>query len=263
MKRFGYFIISLLAAAGIIALAVHLRIRNSIEESNTDDYAMIGDIPTPEGYERVNCEDFEFGTYLRSLPLKPKGAIIKYYYGGIADLQELNYAVVDLPLLSNAEQCADVCMRLRAEYLYQIGRASDIHFLDVQGNVLNYSGEDSTDSLEDYLRGVFRVANTYSLCQEMQDRILADIQPGDVFVYPANGERYGHAVMVADVAQRPDTGEKAILLVEGYLPARSIHVMNNLADSTHSPWFLLDKHAESFDFSIFHFDATDLKYFDE
>lgn len=154
-------------------------------------------------------------------------------------------------------------MRLRAEYLYQIGRASEIHFLDVQGNVLSYSGEDSRESLEDYLRGVFRVANTYSLCQEMQDRILADIQPGDVFVYPANSERYGHAVMVADVAQRPDTGEKAILLVEGYLPARSIHVMNNWADSDHSPWFLLDEDAESFDFTLFHFEATGLKCFSE
>lgn len=261
MKGYISFFVGLLVAAGIIVVAVHLWIINSIEKSNPNGYATIGDIPTPEGYVRVDCEDYEFGTYLRSLLLKPKGAIIKYYYGGIADLQELNYAVVDLPLLSNAEQCADVCMRLRAEYLYQIGRASEIHFLDVQGNVLNYSGEDSKDSLEDYLRGVFRVANTYSLCQEMQDRILADIQPGDVFVYPANGERYGHAVMVADVAQKPDTGEKAILLVEGYLPARSIHVMNNLADSTHSPWFLLDEGAESFAFSIFHFMVTDLKYF--
>lgn len=263
MKGYISFFVGLLVVAGIIAVAVHLWIINSIEDGNPNDYATIGDIPTPSGYERVDCEDFEFGTYLRSLPLKPKGTVIKYYYGGIADLQELNYAVVDLPLLSNAEQCADVCMRLRAEYLYQIGRASDIHFLDVQGNVLTYSGEDSRESLEDYLREVFRVANTYSLCQEMEDRNLADIQPGDVFVYPANNERYGHAVMVADVAQNSQTGEKAILLVEGYLPARSIHVMNNLADSDHSPWFILNEDAESFDFSIFHFEATDLKCFSE
>lgn len=97
-------------AAGVIAVAVHLWILNSIEKSNPNGYATIGDIPTPEGYARVDCEDYEFGTYLRSLPLKPKGAIIKYYYGGIADLQELNYAVVDLPLLSNAEMQSNVPM---------------------------------------------------------------------------------------------------------------------------------------------------------
>ena len=261
MMKIRRIIIGAVISIAIIVFAVHLWIEYGIEKSNPENYATIGDIPTPDGYTRIEGEDPKDGMFLRSLPLKPKGAVVQYYWGGIADLQDLNYAVVDLPLLSNAEQCADVCMRLRAEYLYQIGRASEIHFLDVQGNVLNYSGEDSKDSLEDYLRGVFRVANTYSLCQEMQDRILADIQPGDVFVYPANGERYGHAVMVADVAQKPDTGEKAILLVEGYLPARSIHVMNNLADSTHSPWFQFDEGAESFDFSIFHFMATDLKYF--
>jgi hypothetical protein len=133
--------------------------------------------------------------------LKPKGSILKYYWGGIADLQELNYAVVDLPLLSNAEQCADVCMRLRAEYLYQESRFSDIHFLDVQGNTLYYSEGESRGQFEKYLKKVFDVANTYSLYQEMQTRDLADIQPGDVFVYPANSQRYGHAVMIVDVAK--------------------------------------------------------------
>ena len=95
-----------------------------IEKSNPNNYATIGDIPTPDGYERIDGDDPKYGEFLRSLPLKPKGAVLKYYIGGIADLQELNYAVVDLPLLSNAEQCADVCMRLRAEYLYHAGRLS-------------------------------------------------------------------------------------------------------------------------------------------
>ncbi len=127
--------------------------------------------------------------------------MIKYYWGGVADLQYLNYAVVDLPLLSNAEQCADVCMRLRTEYLYQAGRAKDIHFMDVQGNLLKYDGDESRESFEKYLRHVFDVANTYSLHKEMEKRDLGRIQPGDVFIYPANGSQYGHAVMVADVAE--------------------------------------------------------------
>ena len=48
--------------------------------------------------------------------------------------------MVDLPLLSNAEQCADVCMRLRAEYLYNTGQYGSIRFQDVNGHTLRYQG---------------------------------------------------------------------------------------------------------------------------
>jgi hypothetical protein len=198
---------------------------------------------------------------LRTLPLKPKGAIIKYYWGTIADLQDLNYAVVDLPLLSNAEQCADVCMRLRAEYLFSKGQYSDIHFLSVQGKVLNYCDGESRKDFEDYLRQVFDVANTYSLCQEMRIRNIEDIQPGDVFIYPANSQHYGHAVIVADVAKNSTTGTSAVIVVEGFLPARSIHVMRNLEDSINSPWFILNRESDNQTFAIFQFKITDLKYF--
>ena len=183
--------------------------------------------------------------------------------GTIADLQDLNYAVVDLPLLSNAEQCADVCMRLRAEYLYSKGRYSDIHFLNVQGKVLKYSGGESRKEFEDYLRHVFDVANTYSLNQEMSIRKLSNIQPGDVFVYPANSQRYGHAIMVADVAQNPETGGKAVMLVEGFMPARSIHILQNWDDSHNSPWFIFDEEGGNLTFALFEFNATNLKFFSE
>ena len=261
MKRIKRLIIGSSLVIGIIAFVYHVWTEYSIEKSNPYSYVTIGDIPTPDGYERIDGEDPEFGQFLRSLPLKPKGTIIKYYWGVIADLQELNYAVVDLPLLSNAEQCADVCMRLRAEYLYSKGRFSDIHFLDVQGNTLSYNGGKTRDAFEKYLRKVFNVANTYSLCQEMNPRPLTEIQPGDVFVYPANSQRYGHAVMVVDVAQNHETGSKAIILVEGFMPARSIHVMQNWDDSHNSPWFILDETSDFQTFSLFQFNVSDLKYF--
>ena len=247
--------------AVFIALVVYLWKEYGIEKSNPNNYATIGDIPTPAGFERIDGEDPELGKFLKSLPLKSEGSIIKYYWGGIADLQELNYAVVDLPLLSNAEQCADVCMRLRAEFLFKEERYSDIHFLDVQGNTLYYDGDKSRGSFEKYLRKVFDVANTYSLCKEMHARDLADIQPGDVFVYPANSQRYGHAVMVVDVAKNTATGTTAVIVVEGFMPARSIHVMRNSEDSTNSPWFILDEESDNQTFAIFQFKITDLKYF--
>lgn len=261
MKRLNNIFIGLILVTGIIVLGIYVWKVVDNEQSNPNNYTTIGDIPTPDGYERIEGDDPEYGKFLRSLPLKPKGTSIKYYWGMIADLQDLNYAVVDLPLLSNAEQCADVCMRLRAEYLYSKGQYDDIHFLSVQGKVLKYSGGESRKEFEDYLRHVFDVANTYSLDQEMVTRRLSDIQPGDVFVYPANSQRYGHAIMVADVAQNPETGGKAAILVEGFMPARSIHVMQNWDDSRNSPWFILDESSDYQTFSLFQFNVTDLKCF--
>jgi hypothetical protein len=261
IKKIKCVTVGLLLLTALIAFVVYLWKEYGIEKSNPNNYATIGDIPTPTGFERIDGKDPGFGKYLRSLPLKPKGSILKYYWGGIADLQELNYAVVDLPLLSNAEQCADVCMRLRAEYLYQESRFSDIHFLDVQGNTLYYSEGESRGQFEKYLKKVFDVANTYSLYQEMQTRDLADIQPGDVFVYPANSQRYGHAVMIVDVAKDITTNTTAVIVVEGFLPARSIHVMRNSEDSINSPWFILNRESDYQTFAIFQFKDTDLKYF--
>ena len=261
MAKIKSIIIGFVFVTGIITIGIYVWIVFVVEKSNPHNYATIGDIPTPDGYERIDGDDIEYDRFLRTLPLKPKGAIIKYYWGTIADLQDLNYAVVDLPLLSNAEQCADVCMRLRAEYLFSKGQYSDIHFLSVQGKVLNYCDGESRKDFEDYLRQVFDVANTYSLCQEMRIRNIEDIQPGDVFVYPANSQRYGHAVMVADVAENPETGSKAVVLVEGLMPARSMHVMRNWDDMHISPWFIIDESVDYLTFSLFQFNVRDLKCF--
>lgn len=261
MKKIRRIIIGLLLAVGVITLAIFVWEEYCIEKSNPNNYATIGEIPTPTGYDRIDGDDPRYSEFLRSLPLKSKGSVVKYYWGGIADLQELNYAVVDLPLLSNAEQCADVCMRLRAEYLYQIGNYSNISFLAANGNIQSYDGGTSKETLEKYLCNVFRVANTYSLRRQMDNRNLVDIQPGDVFVYPADNNRFGHAVMVADVAQDMKTKTKAIMLIEGFMPARSIHVMRNIQDPSVSPWFIIDKESDTLAFSIFQFKSTDLRCF--
>ena len=73
--------------------------------SNPNNYKTIGDIPTPWGYERINGDDATYSEFLRSLPLKGKGSDVMLYTGGKSRFQSLNYAVVDMPLLSNAEQC--------------------------------------------------------------------------------------------------------------------------------------------------------------
>ena len=229
--------------------------------SNPNDYKVIGDIPTPWGYERIKGVDAAYSEFLRSLPLKGRGTDVMLYTGGKSRFQSLNYAVVDLPLLSNAEQCADVCMRLRAEYLYSTGQYSRIRFQNVNGKTLSYGGGNSRKSFENYLRNLYGVASTFSLSREMKIRRLTDMEPGDVFVYPARyGQQYGHAVMVVDVAINKK-GRKAFLLAEGNTPAREIHVMRNFENPFRSPWFMLDEDAENLILSVFHYKATDLKHF--
>ena len=232
--------------------------------SNLNNHKTIGDITEPWGYERISGGDVAYTNYLRSLPLKERGSRVQLYTGGVARFQSLNYAVVDMPLLSNAEQCADVCMRLRAEYLYSTGQYGRIRFRNVNGKTLSYGGGGSRKSFERYMRRVYGVASTYSLSRELERRRLKDIQPGDVFVYAAadrpGNQKYGHAVMVVDVAQNKQ-GKKAFLLAEGNTPARDIHVMRNFKNPFRSPWFILDEDADNLLLAVFRYKANELKHF--
>ena len=232
--------------------------------SNPYNYETIGDIPAPWGYERINGDDAAYSEFLRSLPLRGRGSDVMLYSGGKSRFQSLNYAVVDMPLLSNAEQCADVCIRLRAEYLFNSRQYGSIHFKDVNGHDMRYSGGASRKAFNNYLRKVYGMASTYSLSREMRQRSLSDMQPGDVFVYAAvdrpGNHKYGHAVMVVDVAVSK-SGKKAFLLAEGNTPARDIHVMRNFENPFRSPWFFLDEDADILLLSIFPYKSNELRHF--
>lgn len=237
-----FLILIILVVVGVGAIFYLLK---GSPTTNRSNYERIADIPVPSGFERIAGSDPSFASYLRSLPLKPKGSPVMYYTGGKARLQSLAYAVVDMPLLSNDEQCADCCMRLRGEYLYQTGQFGKIRFTDVNGNKLYYQGGGSRKSFEKFMRRVYGVASTASLKQSLPKRDLDDIQPGDVFVYAAGSTkmgvktRMGHAVMVVDVAEN-SKGERMFLLAEGNTPARDIHVMRNFTNPICSPWFSQD-----------------------
>ena len=64
----------------------------------------------------IQYEDDPFYKFLCSLPRKERMAEIMNYEGEDAGMSYYKYCVIDFPLLSPVEQCADVCMHLRAEY---------------------------------------------------------------------------------------------------------------------------------------------------
>lgn len=216
-------------------------------------------ILTPPGFQRIPVETGSFGAYLRSLPLKPHGAKVHYYNGDLK-LRDVHEAVIDLEIGNkNLQQCADAAIRLRAEYLYSQKLYERIHFnftsgfradytkwmagnrIKVEGNnaywVKQTGSSNDYNSFRRYLDMVFAYAGTLSLSQEMIAVPLEDMQIGDVFL---KGGSPGHCVIVVDIAEHKETGEKIFLLAQSYMPAQDIHILKNPANHDGNPWYSLD-----------------------
>lgn len=238
----------------------------------------IDSIPVPAGFTRV--ETSGFGLYLRSLPLKPEGSKVHLYNGHVKLYQRGAYAVVDMEIGNrDLQQCADACIRLRAEYLWREKKYSDIHFnftngfkaeyakwtegyrISVSGNTVSWyqaGGPDySYKAFRKYLDMVFSYAGTASLSRELVPVSLADVQIGDVFII---GGHPGHAMMIVDMAS-DGKGRKAILVAQSYMPAQEIHVVTNLRDKAHSPWYIFDDTVTEFDFPEWSFSSGEIKRF--
>ena len=192
LKVIGVLFLLGIATVGIIWWYSHT--------SNPWNAKTVGDISAPVGYKRV---EGSYADFMRGLPLKKRGSKVQLFTGGNANYQWLSTAVIDLPMLSNAEQCADMTMRIRAEYLFSQGRYSEIKFHDVNGNTLRYHGGGLRKALEKFLKNTYGVCSTFTVSRETEPRPISEVQPGDVLVYPARKiEGMGHALIVIDVAKK-------------------------------------------------------------
>jgi len=222
---------------------------------------LAGRIAPPPGFARVPAPPGSFAAWLRGLPLRPPGAPVLLHTGAPKPRQDVHVAVVDIDVgARDLQQCADAAMRLRAEWLLAAGRARDIAFNDtgsgrpiafarwaagerphVSGRSLAWSRsaarDDSYASFRRYMDTVFTWAGTYSLERELRPVPLAEIAPGDLFI---KGGFPGHAVIVADLALDPRTGERRFLLVQSFMPAQDMHVLKNPRDPEGSPWYPLE-----------------------
>jgi hypothetical protein len=179
----------------------------------------IGNIPPPANYTRQKAG--LFGEYLRSLPLRSDRTV--YLYNGKASTNQfMQYAVVDLPIGNkDLQQCADVAMRLRAEFLFSQGAFGKIAFPDNCSRWHRFTPPYTRIHLQQFLEEVFTVCNSHSLQTMLRQSKLSDMQIGDMFIH---GGFPGHVAMIADIAVNAQ-GEKAFLLIQGYMPAQDIHVL--------------------------------------
>lgn len=230
-----------------------------------DKHGSIGQIELPEGFERLPDDGDGFANYLRSLPLAEEGVPVRTMSGEIVDsLLPYTYRVVNLPLLHEFEQCADVCIRLRAEYLFRTRQFWRIHFDDTQYHTMRYYWGGYQKKFMSYLFHVFKFANTESLIHELPRRSLQEMKSGDIFVYSAKDredKEYGHAIMVADVAIHPKTGKKIFLLLQGSTPACNMHILKNQANPTISPWFEIEEKDSVLDFGTATYKRDELRFF--
>ena len=228
--------------------------------SNPWNRKTIGEIAPPAGFERVAVEPESFGAYIRSFPLQRRGSRMKYHDGSVALGQYIGYAVLDLPLISQNEQCCDAVQRMRSEYLFSRKRYSDIHFQTFQDGTERYGGGGDHEALHRYLRRVYGMSNTSTLRREMKKKRLADIAPGDVLVYGAGPDhQVGHAVLVTDVAVNPRTGEKAIMVAQSSMPALTMHVVRNITNPFLSPWTIIANEDADIPISFTRFRPGDLR----
>ncbi len=195
--------------------------------------------------------------FLQHLPMV--NAPILDYTGKLVSNQAKHVAIINYDVGStDLQQCADALMRLRAEYLFEQRRFSEIgfHFCSGQyyswsmycsgvkavprGNTIIFTSagnihKQTHESLRNYLDIIYAYANTISLCKELKP--ATDFETGTVIITPGSP---GHTCIIIDDSVN-NNGEKFYKLAEGYMPAQSIYVLSNPYDRNISPWYKLSK----------------------
>jgi hypothetical protein len=192
------------------------------------------EIKPPHGFMRSRLDSSGFGFWLRHLPLSADPVV--YLYNGRPKANQLAHvAVLDVPVgKKDLQQCADACMRLRAEFLLDRGRQHEIVFRDNHGRAYRPGPYRDRASFERYLEQVYSYCGTLSLEKQLS-RISATsvVQPGDLVI---RGGSPGHAVIVLDMAE-DSRGNRVYLLAQSYMPAQQIHILRNPSDASLSPWY--------------------------
>lgn len=205
----------------------------------------VADIPLPPGFTRVAAPAGSFAAWLRAVKIN-KDPKVYLYDRSLKRNQTAQFAVLDIPVGNkDLQQCADAVMRLRAEYLYEQKRYTEISFADNNGKAYKCPASAKRNEFDRYLETVFAYCGTASLEKQLKPvPVFGDIAPGDVLI---KGGFPGHAVIVMDVA-RDSTGEKIYLMAQSYMPAQSIHVLVNPMEERLNPWYSMPT-ANSFIYS--------------
>jgi hypothetical protein len=211
----------------------------------------------PPGFARVDVPEGSFGSWLRHLPLAPRGTPVRSFSGAQHLPADHRHIAAGTPLDVGArdlQQCADAIMRLHAEWLWHQGRAKQASYPSgggpipwkrflaggypaVKGRSFEWKSrgprEDDHSTYRKYLDTVFAWSNTVALAQKTTAIERGALRPGDFFALAGNP---GHSVLLLDVAQNA-RGERVALLGQSFMPAQSFQVLRPERDAV---WFSLE-----------------------
>lgn len=234
----------------------------------------------PNGYQRKQVQPASFHEFLLNYPLKKEGSSVTYFDGSEKYNNNVYCAVFDQEIgTKDLHQCADAVMNLRASYFYEQKEYSKIHFNFTSGDRADYKKyaegyrasingskvswvktanvDYSEKTFRKYMELIYSYCGTASLSKEMLSISIDQIAPGDVFIL---GGHPGHAVLVLDVVEN-DSGEKAFLLSQSYMPAQQTQILLNPNSDNRSPWYFVKDLSEILETPEWTFDLNQLMRF--
>lgn len=183
---------------------------------------------TPAGLKRVDVKQGSYQEFLRNYRMYPSTHIGKYQSGGEQGATQ----VLEMDFIGkNVQECADVAMRLRCEYLFKTGQYDKISFHTSATSVWSYENylkqnkvSVSEKSFRDYLEKLMSWAGSLSVDNYDTDPVSwSDVQIGDIII---EGGTPGHVVTIVDMAVSEDSDAIAVLLVQGFQPVQETEVVN-------------------------------------
>jgi hypothetical protein len=195
----------------------------------------------PKNYSRTEFPSNLFAQYLRQLPLKSAGTLVKYFDGTTKANNDVYAAVVDLPIgTRDLHQCADAVMYMRAKFLFDLELFDDMKFRFLGDEKMHYYKDYTADKRNPkvffkYIQEVWSAANTRSLHAQLKAKNINDATIGDVLI--VTGNPYGHAIQIIDECINAKPGKKLFMLAQSYMPAQEIQVLINAAHPELGVWY--------------------------
>lgn len=259
MKYVIFLVINLFFVAG--AFAQNKSLLNIDAAGTTISERVI----VPEGYIRPPFPETSFQDFLRTLPMKSADATVMKY-DGYEKFFNCYAAVLDVqfPMKKDLIHGEHAIQLLRSLYLYKNSKYDLIRYNYDDNRCIDFeeygygtrfvwqdsiyvkdenaASEDFSESaFLEYLNDLYNETTARGLQADTKDIAVSDLSVGDLFIQPGNQHSPGHAVLVVDMVVEPSSGERLVLLGQGYSPTQDIHIINNPYEEDISPWYRVNE----------------------